>query len=478
MAQPRRIHRRSFLRGLGAAALAAPFISRGLFAADSSQQVRHGSFGTSGMAATDLKMLLSHRSVKLVCVADVDLSKTADLKAEMPDLRVYQDWREMLDKEHKNLDSVNVTVPDHMHAAIGMSAMQLGLNVYGQKPLAHDVFEVRRLTEYAVKNKRVTQMGIQIHSSQEYRAAVQLVQSGAIGKIKEVHTWSSKKWGDSTPRPQKADPIPPSLNWDLWLGTAAERPYIGNEYYHPANWRKRLDFGTGTFGDMGCHIYDPVFGALALTAPISVRSQGPAPGEFNWASNAMVHYVFPGTAYTAEKTVNVTWYDGDRRPTVDPELLPMVPVRPPPKKKQSKAAAATAPATIPAVTTAPLMERMKLPDQGSLFIGTDGYMLLPHVGRPILLPEAKFKGHEIPKLENINHWHQFVEAVRGNGTTSAHFGYAGPLTEAVLLGGVATRFPQAELQWDAAGMKFPNHPDADRFLRRVYRKGWEVEGLV
>jgi len=379
-----------------------------------------------------------------MCVADVDSSRSEALKKDFPDIRVYQDWRQLLDKQQKNLDSVNVSTPDHMHAPIAMSAMQLGLAVYGQKPLTHDVYETRKLTEFAREKKLVTQMGIQVHSDYAYRSAVHLIQEGAIGKVKEVHTWSSKKWGDPSPLPKRMDAPPASLDWNLWLGVMAERPFIGDGYYHPGNWRMRIDFGTGTFGDMGCHIYDPVFGALALTAPISVRSEGPKPSPHNWANDAVVQYVFPGTKFTAEKTVAVTWYDGDQRP---------------PKEVQA------------------LLGKQGMPDQGSIFLGEAGILLLPHVSNPILLPEEKFKDHPRPNLQIANHWHQFVEAVRGNGQTSAGFEYSGPLTEAVLLGGVASRFPKQTLEWDAAALKFTNVADANQYVRRTYRKGWEVPGL-
>ncbi len=398
------------------------------------------------MAGADWGAITGHKNVKFMAVADVDTAKFANVTKKYSDgsVKVYQDWREMLDKEGKNLDSVNVSTPDHMHAPQAMSAMQLGINVYGQKPLAHDVYECRKLAEFAREKKLVTQMGIQVHSSEAYRSAVALVQSGAIGKITEVHTWSNKQWGDGAPRPTGGDPVPATLNWDLWLGTAADRPFIGNGYYHPGNWRKRLDFGTGTFGDMGCHIYDPVFKALALTAPLSVRSTGPTPTEHNWANDAVVHYVFPGTKYTEGKTVDVTWYDGN--------------------------------ATRPDDVLARLGSH-KPPGQGSVFFGTKGTMILPHVAAPILLPDDKFKDFVRPQVGSQNHWHQFVDAVRGQGTTSANFDYAGALTEAVLLGGIAARFPQTTLDWDAASLTFPKHAEATKFVRREYRKGWEVPGL-
>src|SRR5437762_4833671 len=211
--------RRAFLKQLGLAGLATPFITRGLLAVSPNSILRHASFGTSGMAGSDIEALTANRFVKLVAVADVDSNRAAALKKKFPDVAVYQDWRELLDKEQNNIDSVNVSTPDHMHAPIGMSAMQLGKHVYGQKPLAHEIYEVRQLTSMADRKNLVTQMGIQIHSAVEYRLAVQFIQESVIGKIKEVHSWSSKKWGDASPRPDRRDSPPAGFNWDLWLGS-------------------------------------------------------------------------------------------------------------------------------------------------------------------------------------------------------------------------------------------------------------------
>ena len=350
----------------------------------------------------------------------------------------------MLDKEGKKLDSVNVSTPDHLHACMGMSAMQLGLHVYGQKPLSHDVFEARMLTEYAKENKIVTQMGIQIHSAKEYRTAVKLVHDGVIGKIVEAHSFSGKRWGDSNPKPNKKDPIPEGFDWDAWIGPAPYTNFI-NKYYHPGQWRKRLDYGTGTFGDMGCHIYDPTFKALGLTYPISLRSEGPKPNKDNWGFDAIIHYTFPGNKYSKEKTLPVTWYDGTARP---PEEI------------------------------VNLVEGQKLPSQGSVVVGTKGIMLIPHVGMPKLFPQKRFKDFQMEVVESQHHWHSFIDAVRGEGPLpSANFDYSGPLTETVLLGGIATRFPKQELIWDAPNLSFKNNKNATKLIKRKYRKGWEVKGL-
>jgi len=443
MTSNRSFTRRSFLKTLGAVALAGPFVTRDLIARPPGSVLRHASFGAGGMALADIGELTKFKQLELVAVAEVDLNRAMEFKKRFPHTRVYQDWRKMLDKEGKHLDSVNVSTPDHMHAAMAMSAMQMGKNVYCQKPMAHDLYEVRKLTEFARRKGLVTQMGIQIRSSSFYRLAPPLLRSGAIGKIKEVHSWVPKSWGDPAPRPDVSDPVPPGLNWDIWLGVCAERSFIGHEYYHPANWRKRIDFGTGTLGDMGCHILDPVFDSLGLSAPVSVRSEGPLPNEWNWAIDSRIHYIFPGTPYTADKTIAVNWYDGAQKPPAD--VLAQ-------------------------------LEGDPLPDAGSIFVGTQGLMVLPHIARPLLYPDKKFKNLKFPEVGSKDHWGQFIQACLHGETTSANFNYAGPLTEAVLLGCVATRFPQTTLKWNAPQLKF-DEQQANQFIRRQYRHGWDVKGL-
>jgi predicted dehydrogenase len=437
-----RMTRRAALKRMGAVSLAAPFVFRTHATAAPSETLYHASFGANGMAGADIRSLTASKHLKLVAVADVDLSRTADVRKKFPDVKVYQDWRELLDKE-KNLNSVNVSTPDHMHGPITMRALQQGLHVYTQKPLTQTIYEARQLRRVAEEKKLVTQMGIQIHSHPVHKTVVATIQAGAIGKVKDVHSWSGKHWGDKNPRPDRQDPVPESLNWDFWLGVAAERPFIGDGYYHPGNWRKRLDFGTGTFGDMGCHILDPVFTSLALTSPRSMRSEGGAPNATNWGLDSEVHYVFPGTQYTTE-TVTLTWYDGDRRPPNEIKAL---------------------------------IGDRKLNDQGSIYIGTEGVLYSPYIAAPVLLPADKFKDYALPRQEGGDHYIQFVEACRGNGTTSTPFSYSGPLTEGVLFGCLATRFPQQTLEWDGMQMQVTNVAEANSFVRRRYRKGWEVEGL-
>jgi hypothetical protein len=434
------MNRRSFVQ----AVTAAPLFARHLISAPPSSKVRLASFGAAGMAFITADGIARHPKVELVCAADVDSSRLDQFKAKYPSARIYQDWREMLKKERKQLDAACVGTPDHMHAPMAMSAMRAGLHVYVQKPLTHDIFEARKLQETARKKKLVSQMGIQQHSTREYQTAVAVIQAGAIGKVKEVHTWSNKKWGDTDPMPDRSDTPPPTLNWDLWLGVAASRPFIGDAYYHPENWRKRIDFGTATFGDMGCHIFDPVFAALELTAPLTVLSEGPPPTQHNWALNSIIHYQFPGTRYTEGKTVPISWYDGEERP---------------PRAIQD------------------LLGNRRLPAQGSIFVGAKGVMLLGHTNMPVLLPEDNYRSYPIPVMEPKNHYFQFADAILGNGKATTAFDYSGPLSESILLGPLATRFPKLTLEWDAEKLKFRNSEEATRFVRRSYREKWHVKGL-
>jgi predicted dehydrogenase len=450
-----KITRRTALKTAAATAFAAPFVWRVHAHAAPSETVLHASFGADGQAGSDIGALTSSKHLKLVAVAEVDSNRKnlAALKKKYPELRVYQDYRILLDKE-KDLDSVNVSTPDHMHAPIAMRALNRGLNVYGQKPLTQTIHEARRLTEVAAEKKVVTQMGIQIHSVRKHKLVVKLIQDGAIGKVKEVHSWSGKSWGDTHPKPDQTDKVPAGFDWDLWLGVASERPFIGNvafgkeppqPYYHPGNWRKRLDFGTGTFGDMGCHILDPVFGALGVGNPSSIRSALPGPNDYNWSLDVEVKYVFPGSKFTTDP-VSLTWYNGNARP---------------PKEVVEH------------------IGKLALDHQGSIVIGTGGvlYSQYDSGSKPILLPTEKFADFKLPDLKDDDHYLQFVEAVRGNGHTSAPFSYSGPLTELVLLGCLATRFPKTDLKWDTKALKFTNNEDANKFVRKTYRKGFEVEGL-
>jgi predicted dehydrogenase len=353
----------------------------------------------------------------------------------------YSDYREIFEKMGDRIDAAVVSTPDHTHAPASMLALNLGKHVYCQKPLTHDVYEARQVRLIAEKKGVATQMGIQIHSSNEYRTATQLIQDGTIGKVSEVHAWSNKNWGYDGPAYEGEDPIPAGLNWDMWIGTAQMRAFKSG-VYHPANWRKLIDFGTGTLGDMGVHIFDTPFRALELTFPVNVKTSCRKPTGVGHPEKNLVRYEFPGTKHTTEKLI-WKWYDGGYAPPQELKL-----------------------------------GDRKLPGQGSLFIGEKGKMLLPHIGNPQFFDnDNQMQRVRLPQLPAIDHYHQWADAALGEGVASANFSYAGKLTESLLLGCVANRFPDEELQWDAANLKFTNKPEANQIIRRTYRKGFEVENL-
>jgi len=431
----RSLSRRQFLTQTGALALVPHVLS----AQAAANKIRLATIGCGGMGGADLNALSGHPGVEVTALCDIDSNNLAAAAKKFPGAKTFRDYRKLFAEAAGDFDIVNVGTPDFTHAPAAMSAINLGKHVYCQKPLTHDVWEARKLAEAARAKKLVTQMGIQVHSSREYRLAVRVIQDGAIGKVKEVHSWSNKKWGFDGPRPAGADPIPPYLDWDLWIGTAPERPFKKG-LYHPANWRKWTAFGCGTMGDMSIHILDPIAGALALTQPTTILSESDAPPAESFATKNKVRYSFPGTKFTVDP-FPLTWYDGD---------------------------------AMPDATGWPTQ---KLPDQGSMFVGEKGYMLLPHVAAPLLLPAEAFKGYTMPAVEGASHWHQWVNACRGEGKASANFDYAGPLTEFVLLGVIANRVPGKTLTWHAAEMKLEGSAEAAALLKRTYRKGWEVDGL-
>ena len=411
-----------------------------------SDTLRLAGIGVGGMGGADLGSLSSHAKVDVVALCDVDANNLAAAGEKHPKAKRFSDFRKMFDEMANQIDAVHVSTPDHTHAAAAMTAMNQGKHVYCQKPLTHDVYESRQLRLVAEKTKLVTQMGTQIHSASPYRTAVKLVQSGIIGKIRETHSWSNKTWGYEGPNPEPT-PIPESLNWDLWLGTAAERPF-SQGHFHPGNWRRWYDYGCGTMGDMAIHILDPVFSALKLGAPTKIISSSSAAPKYSFGMQNHTRYTFPASEFTTPDFL-LTWSDGGKMP--DTSSWPL--------------------------EGGPEGKPLGLPDQGSMFLGEKGAILLPHVAMPLLLPLKQFAETKIEAAPDGNHYHLFVDACLGGAPTTAHFGYAGPLTEAVLLGTLANRFPGEELAWNPTTLSIPNHQQANSLLRRNYRKGFEVSNL-
>lgn len=421
-----------------------------------SGKLQHASIGVGGMGGSDLGQISSHPDVEIVAICDVDTRRSENVAKRFPNARRYQDWRELFAKEGDKIDSVNVSTPDHMHAPITMSALNLGKHVYCQKPLTHNLFESRQVAAAAKKADVVTQMGIQLSSTIGNRMAAQMIREGTIGEVSRVHLWSNKSSGryrPTGPRPKKMDPVPPQLNWDWWCGVAPMRPYV-HDTYHPGVWRGWQDFGCGWLGDMGCHIMDMPYRALGLSMPVSIQAEVESAWKNDLARRAetfprwqIVHYTYPGTELTTGKTIDITWSDGGKYP--------------PDELRQ-------------------LIDGLKFPQQGALLIGEKGTMLAPHGSGPLFYPGEKFKGLVRPKLKGMNHYHQFIDAILGkeDAVLQASFDYAGPLTDMILLGTVALRFPNKSLTWDAPTIKITNEADANSFVKRTYRKGWEVKGIT
>lgn len=433
--------RRRFLAAAGTAA-SVTILPSWSYGAAPSDRLRTAHIGVGGMGSADLQSISSHPNVDVVALCDVDATALGKKTAKHTAAKSFADFRVMFDEMADGIDAVVVSTPDHTHAPAAMSALQLDKHVYCQKPLSHDVFESRCLTQAAEARGVVTQMGIQVHSHTIYRSARKTLQSGTLGKISDVHVWSSKNWGYDGPKTEDGDEAGEQLDWNLWLGTAPARPFKRSKY-HPSQWRRYLDFGCGTLGDMGVHIFDTPFAALELTAPnwVSAACRGPT-GE-GFPEQNSVEFEFPGTRHTTD-TLSVKWYDGAAAPPKDLELE--------------------------------AIEGYTLPSQGMICVGQHGVMVLPHLGLASLLPSAKFTEYKSPQLESQNHYHQWVDACLGNGTTSAPFSYAGPLSEALLLGSVATSFPAQRLQWNASELA-TSLSAANQLIRRQYRKGFEVEAL-
>ena len=449
------VSRRKFIQTAATAAVAAPFILRCSSGTSSSDNIlNHACIGVGGMGWSDLNKFKEHPNVRIVAICDVDAENLKKASELLPDARTYTDWRELLKKEANNIESVNVTVPDHNHFPIAYAAIQKGKHVYCQKPMCHDVSEVRLLTEAAVRAGVITQLGTQVAASIGDRLGVQWIKEGAIGKVKHAYLCSNRPsavdYRLEGPRPSQGQEPPASLNWDLWIGTAPVRPYAP-EIYHTMKWRAWQDFGTGWSGDIGCHIFDAVWKGLGLKAPKSVIAEvqqswkdSPERRSDNWPQGDHITWMFPGNNFTEKDVLPLEWFDGEFYP---------------PQEVQD------------------LFTGGEYPAESAMLIGTEGALLIPHGGIPVLLPESKYENYIKPELEPGNHYQNFIVACLGGPMSESHFAQTGPMTEAILLGTVAIRVPDTLLEWDSVNMKFPNYPDAERYLRRSYRKGWNVAGF-
>jgi predicted dehydrogenase len=421
-----------------AGALSFPFLAR-RNVLGANERLNIAGIGVGGKGASDVSNVDSEN---IVALCDVDEANAAGTFKKYPNAKRYKDFRVMLEKEGKGIDAVTVSTPDHMHAPAAILAMKMGKHVYCQKPLTHTIYEARQLTELARKHKVATQMGNQGHSHPDTRRLVELIQGGALGTVREVHCWTDRPiWPQGIDRPKDTPPVPTTLDWDLWLGVAPERPY--NPAYVPFKWRGFWDFGTGALGDMGCHNMDLPFFALNLRDPIGAEAQSSPVNNESAPSWSIINYYFP--ARDKRPAVKLVWYDGGKKPA--PELV---------KAKE-------------------------LPGNGVIMIGDKDTLFVPsYWGAGSFVSGAKVEDFKsipetLPKPKDFekNHHQEWIQACKGGPAALSNFDYAGPMTEAVLLGNVAMRAGQ-KILWDSKKLKVTNVPEANRFIRTQYRKGWKV----
>lgn len=466
------IPRRRFLKDAAVAATAFTIVPRFVLGNGyraPSDTLYIAGIGVGGKGESDLTGFAKNPKAKISFLCDVDDRQAANSVKNFPQAKYYKDFRVMLDKESKNIDAVSVSTPDHMHAVAAMAAIERKKHVYVQKPLTHDIYEARMLTEAARKYKVVTQMGNQYGSADPVRTAKEYVDAGLIGDVTKVETWTNRPvWPQGIPTPTGKFDVPKELDWDLWLGTAKQMDY--NPAYVPFNWRGWWSFGTGALGDMACHIMDAPFRILPIDYPIEVEcSTTTAWADFfkeadyrdSCPSSSIIHMKFPRK--DGKGIIKFTWMDGGLLPERPEELLPD--------------------------------EKLGDSAGGYIFHGTKGKLMGDYNLAPVLLPTSRMKEVTLPKktLPRVEgneegHYTQWVDAcIAGFGKIqlSSPFDFAGPVTEAVLMGNLAIRSYQIrtgdyaypgrkKLLWDAKNMKITNFDEANAFVKREYRAPWTL----
>jgi len=428
---PKRITRRTLLRAGAASGLGLCISGRRGFGQDSSPGDRPNvaCIGLGNQGRANLGLVAKHANIVALC--DVDQTRTA----------MFADFRVLFDKMDKEIDAVVVTTPNHSHATIALAALKMRKHVYCEKPLTLTVHEARTMAAVAGESNVITQMGTQIHAGENYRRTVELVRAGAVGPVREVHVWFGKPGGfrrfkHVVDRPTERPPVPDGVDWDLWIGPASMRPY--HPCYHPHDWHYWWNFGNGTLGNMAPHFLDLVFWSLNLRSPQAIETNGPPVHPESTPFWLECRWDYPARGQLPP--VKVTWHHGRGCPDIVKKL--------------------GAPAW----------------GAGVVFVGDDG-VLLADYDRRVLLPEKEFAEYQPPEPTIPNsigcHRQEWVEACKGNGRALCYFDYASRLTETILLGNIAYRVGE-KLKWDAAAMKFPDCPEADRYLRNDYREGWKL----
>ena len=439
------LSRRDFISGAAAAFTGITIVPRHVLGGNGhtapSEKLNIAGIGIGGMGKNNLENVSSEN---IVALCDVDEEYAGKIFEKYPQAKKYTDYRKMLEKQ-KDIDAVIIATPDHTHAVISMAAMQLGKHVYCQKPLTHSVFEARRLTEAARRYKVTTQMGNQGHSGEGVRLICEWIADGAIGPVRQVLCWTDRPiWPQGIDRPTDTPPVPSTLDWDLWLGPAALRPY--HPAYTPFKWRGWWDFGTGAIGDMACHILDPSFWALKLGnyKRFTIEASSTKVNNESAPVASVIHYDFP--AQNDMPAVNLHWYDGGLKPQRPEELEPG--------------------------------RKMGGGDCGTIFVGDKGKIMCGTYGEnPRIIPETKMKAYKLPPktLPRVEGTHEqdWVRACKEDRQACSNFGYSGPFTEMALLGNVAIRAGQ-KLEWDVEQMQVTNVPEANQYVRREYRQGWTL----
>lgn len=440
------ISRRSFLKtaSLSSAVVAFPHVLRSQQGKSPNSRLNVACVGVGGRGTAAVAAMQEQNHVAF---CDVDDARAAGTYAKFPGVPRYRDYRKMLDELGNTIDAVTISTPDHMHFPIAMAAMALGKHVFVEKPMSHTIAEARQLAARAREKKLATQMGNQGHAAEGMRLLKEWFQAGVLGEVKEIHSWTDRPiWpqGVKTPDHSKMIPVaPPTLDWDLWLGVAAQRAY--DPGYLPFNWRGFWDFGTGALGDMGCHMMDGAFWALDLTAPTSIEAVSARQTEISAPTASVVTYHFP--AHGTRRPVKWVWYDGGMEPVLPPEFE----------------------------------EARKLPDNSTLIIGTKATVLAQANYFTIrLVPETKMQElssglppKTLPRVPDGNHFAEWVRACQGGEPAGANFDYSARLTETVLLSNVAVR-ARRRIEWDSAAMKVTNFPAANAFVTKEYRGGFGV----
>ena len=424
--------RREFLKS---AALGSAGVVLGSYAASARRLSANDklNLGIIGVAARGGDNLKEVATENIVALCDVDEQRLNAAAQQFPGAKLYHDFRRLIDQ--KDIDAIVVSTPDHTHAVAAVRALKSGRHLYCEKPLARTISETRIITDLARKERRITQIGTQVHAGNNYRRVVELIQSGAVGSVSEVHVWVNNSWGGKD-KSKDAMPVPAQLHYDLWLGPVPFVPY--HSEHVPYNWRQWWAFGGGTLADFGCHYMDLPFWALHLRAPATIEAEGPPIHPESTPPWLIVRYEY--SARGTNPPVKLTWYHGGRQP----ELLS------PDLAKQWRS--------------------------GVLFVGHGGRMLLADYSRHILLPQDQFKDFAppAPTIPNlIGHHQEWIKACKTGAKTTCSFDYSGPLTEAALLGNVAYRVDQ-RIEWDAKKMRARNSRAADEFIHHHYRKGWKI----